>query len=274
MPAHFLLTADAFKCNSGDFCELLGQLNDAMLKAKELGYDKFFYEESLLYLEIMGKKLFEILYSIPEDEKEKYIPNFTNDSKEILTALLKQKKFNKSVNDFKVEYGKCSGTAGLIIPLGVDKNTFVNDIPSWFACHTYFMKKKLCTSLYEKIKKLEGKNFNPYFPNISYCNENFDRPEFHKMGNEKIAEIEKFGSKLAEFNFYEYDSETTKCNKSPNSYRRIYKSLFTPTYYLSIDFEKGAFEVCDDSGEHLGEYNFDGIRNSDAKANHSIKLSR
>jgi hypothetical protein len=274
MPAHFLLIADAFECGSRDFCELLEQLNEAILKAKELGKDKFLYEENLLYLKFMGIDLFEILYSIPESEREKYIPNFSHDIQEILNALLTQNSFNEDFLDFQEKYGKCSGTVGLVSSKGVDKDTFVNDIPSWFACHTYFMKEKLCTSLYENIKKLEGKKFNTYFPNISYCNESFERPEFHKMGSKKMAEIENFGAKIAKFNFYAYDEKITKYNKSSNSHRRIYKSVFTPTHYLSIDFEKGAFEVCDKNGKHLGEFNFDGTRNGEAKNDHSIKLSR
>lgn len=42
--------------------------------------------------------------------------------------------------------------------------------------------------------------------------------------------------------------------------------------YLSIDLEKGGFEVCNYLGEHLGEYFFDGSLQSGKKTGHSLKM--
>ena len=43
---------------------------------------------------------------------------------------------------------------------------------------------------------------------------------------------------------------------------------------MSIDFEKGAFEVCNYKGDHIGEYSYEGIQTGKAKLDHGIKIKK
>ena len=56
--------------------------------------------------------------------------------------------------------------------------------------------------------------------------------------------------------------------------REIFNSKTKPMIYLSIDFEKGAFEVCNHNGKHVGEFSYEGIQTGKAKEDHSIRIKK
>lgn len=89
---------------------------------------------------------------------------------------------------------------------------------------------------------------------------------------EKIPRISPTAEKVAIVNGYTFDKETTRKNRdSAGSYRQIFAcNSKNGKIYLSTDFEKGAFEVCDKNGVHLGEWTFDGKKHKNAEKSHNI----
>ena len=89
---------------------------------------------------------------------------------------------------------------------------------------------------------------------------------------QKTAEARALGKQVAELNFFEYSKGVSKANKG--AIRDIYVSKNTTgrKIYLSIDVEKGAFEVCEDDGTHLKEILFNGKQNGGQKLDHSIRV--
>lgn len=87
-----------------------------------------------------------------------------------------------------------------------------------------------------------------------------------KKPEEKTAQIRKMAENVAEINGYEFNPELSSCNqKLRKSLRQIFEAgRGRDKIYLSTDFEKGAFEVCDYRGKHLGEYSFEGKRTQQA----------
>jgi hypothetical protein len=75
--------------------------------------------------------------------------------------------------------------------------------------------------------------------------------------------------------YQEEDNLSAFNGQLSDSYRQIFSfSLKKGKLYLSTDFEKGAFEVCDEKGRHLGELLFSGVwqNKPDLSGNHNIRL--
>lgn len=133
--------------------------------------------------------------------------------------------------------------------------------------------------------KLIGKEWNPSencFPRLDFSNllvENGDWETFRQKRdkttsyNERLAVIREYGEKVAERNGYKHDVKISTLNTSM-SVKRIIFGAGKGKYkiYLSIDLEKGGFEVCNYLGEHIGEYFYDGSKVSGKKAGHDIKV--
>lgn len=99
-----------------------------------------------------------------------------------------------------------------------------------------------------------------------YCDNLY---KLNKNNFELMAQAEVEGAEIARRNFYIFDAELTRNEQRlRNSKRSIYKiTKHNETLYISIDFEKcNCYEVCDSNGRHLGEYRFDGLKNSNADA--------
>lgn len=81
-----------------------------------------------------------------------------------------------------------------------------------------------------------------------------------KGRNEKVALFRTYGKDVAELNFYKKKQNLSQINSNSNQIRDIYESQNTAgnKIYLSIDIEKGAFEVCNYRGHHLREILFNG----------------
>ena len=89
----------------------------------------------------------------------------------------------------------------------------------------------------------------------------------------KKAVFTLVGGAIAELNQYQYAHELSELNRTPRRLRRIYKNEALKMH-LSIDFEKGAFEVLNRYGKHVKEINFRGeqTKPSDPSGGHDIKL--
>lgn len=93
---------------------------------------------------------------------------------------------------------------------------------------------------------------------------------------EKTAKYRKIASDIATANGYTFNARLTSLN---SRIRRSLRQIFTRTtdkgdIHLSTDFEKGAFEVCDQDGKHLGEWLFSGEKHkpADSSGFHDIIL--
>lgn len=91
---------------------------------------------------------------------------------------------------------------------------------------------------------------------------------------ERIAIIGPLAQILAKINGYVFEPVITSTNQQAfSTYRQIFSFGDDPRkFYLSTDFEKGAFEVCGRDGRHLGEFLFSGVRSSepDATGRHDL----
>jgi hypothetical protein len=104
----------------------------------------------------------------------------------------------------------------------------------------------------------------------------FTRELFAKPPGEKLDTIKKMARNVAEINGYTFNQGLSSHNqKIKKSLRAIYEAgEENNKMYLSTDFEKGRFEVCNYRGKHLGEYNFGGEKTSDAdnQGKHDISI--
>jgi hypothetical protein len=90
----------------------------------------------------------------------------------------------------------------------------------------------------------------------------------------RTAAFKAIGTAVAEINDYAYDQPLSARNRSGKKLRTIFSNQ-DRTFFLSIDFETGAFEVMDGTGRHLGEINFAGnqTKKADPKGGHDIELN-
>lgn len=139
----------------------------------------------------------------------------------------------------------------------------------------------------EKIffNHLKKKNWKPkqiLFPLVEISNQlvNSDWDTFIQSlaqnPAQRIARIKEIGNKVARLNGYCLNRRVSIHNsRIRNGLRAIYEAgSGRNKIFLSIDFEKGSFEVCSFKGEHLGEYGFNGskIADADKTGNHNIHL--
>ncbi|TGO03189.1 hypothetical protein PN36_11160 [Candidatus Thiomargarita nelsonii] len=102
------------------------------------------------------------------------------------------------------------------------------------------------------------------------------REQLKKHPENKNAMIQEMAENVAEINGYQFNRFLSSHNqKMKKSLRFIYEAAEgSQKIYLSTDFEKGAFEVCNYQGKHQGEYNFNGEKTGEAdkSGKHNIDL--
>ena len=77
---------------------------------------------------------------------------------------------------------------------------------------------------------------------------------------------------LANYYIYEPDLSEAERIRAGGSFRKIYSIVKNGRkQYISLDFHKGMFEFHDCHGAHLGEFRYDGSRNSEAQLDHDLK---
>lgn len=109
-------------------------------------------------------------------------------------------------------------------------------------------------------------------PNTAFAKNILARGNWQKVATqmrqrgdgERIAFIEPLARVLATINGYVFEPAITSLNhRTFNSYRQVFSfGEASQKFYISTDFEKGAFELCDKDGCHLGEFLFSGVRSS------------
>lgn len=134
-------------------------------------------------------------------------------------------------------------------------------------------------------KGLIGNEWKPsenLFPNIDFSNQIIKDEDWNnfyserdaaKNANDRLAVIIEIGRKVATRNQYYPDRKVSKLNTTKKKLRIVFGAgRGRDRIYLSIDLEKGGFEVCNYLGEHLGEYFFDGTPNLGKKAGHNLRI--
>lgn len=123
-------------------------------------------------------------------------------------------------------------------------------------------------------------SLNKPFPNLKLSNEFMDlvkfREDINRNPHDKQAIIQPVADGIAKLNGYKFNKNLSTLNqRKSSSYRKIYESVCSDEekIYLSVDFEKGAFELCNHEGVHQGEYKFDGEKSGRAQSDHSIYLN-
>lgn len=146
-----------------------------------------------------------------------------------------------------------------------------------------FEKIKLCFQN-SKLYNFDFDNWIPkekYLPLTEISNQLVDddwnnfRDNLRKNAQNKEAVISQKAKEVAIINGYDLDEQVSKLNKSKEHKREIYKAGNSrDTIYLSVDFEKGGFEICDFDGVHLGEFWFDGsqTQEADKTGKHNIQI--
>ena len=127
---------------------------------------------------------------------------------------------------------------------------------------------------YIKTEALKKPTLENPLPNVELCREySILRKEKIEHGQGGIATFLELGKEVAMRNGYKYDENISRINTA--GIRKIYSSSSIPKLYLSIDVEHGAFELCNDRGQHQGEYSYEGVATDPVKrADHNIKIRR
>jgi hypothetical protein len=103
----------------------------------------------------------------------------------------------------------------------------------------------------------------------------FHEEVLRQKGQDLAGYTREIGEKVLTANYYTFDKELTKKEREAgkNSLRSIYRlqNSVGRTQYISLDHQHGMFEYHNESGEHLGEFKFDGTINSKAEASHNFK---
>lgn len=108
-------------------------------------------------------------------------------------------------------------------------------------------------------------SLNNPLPYCEFCKDLYDiQNTLISNGENKYDVFEKIGEEVALRNTYMFDARVTKLNNNTEHKRKIYRSSSDPTIFISIDFEKGCFELFNHSGVHQGEIKYDGNVNSKA----------
>ncbi len=138
------------------------------------------------------------------------------------------------------------------------------------------LKKKSLSEPYKNLKP----SLHNFLPNKKISNQLVDgdwnkfREQLAQYPDSKNALIQEMAAHVAEINGYQFNQSLSSHNqKMKNSLRFIYEAgEGNQKIYLSTDFEKGAFEVCNYRGTHLGEYSFNEEKTGKAKSDHNIDL--
>ena len=139
------------------------------------------------------------------------------------------------------------------------------------------LKKKSLSVLYKNLKP----SLHNILPKKKISNQLVDndwdkfREKLKLYPDNKNAMIKEMAANVAEINGYKFNPDLSSHNqKVKKSLRFIYEAVdeHNNKIYLSTDFEKGAFEVCNHCGKHQGEYSFNDRKTGDAQSNHDVYL--
>jgi hypothetical protein len=151
-----------------------------------------------------------------------------------------------------------------------NKPTHVSEHKVWA------LKKKSVSEPYKNLKP----SLHNFLPKKKISNQLVDndwnkfKEQLAQYPDSKNAMIKEMATNVAEINGYQFNQPLSSHNQQvTKSFRFIYEAgVGNQKIYLSTDFEKGAFEVCNYRGTHLGEYSFFEEKTGEAKSDHNIYL--
>ncbi len=103
----------------------------------------------------------------------------------------------------------------------------------------------------------------------------YDKIIYGIAEKERSAYSKLIGTKICEANYYrrETELEHLECSQGNNKVSIIYSLKRHNQYiFLSFDTFHAMFEVCDDNGNHVAEYNFIGNNNHKQNPDHSLLM--
>lgn len=171
----------------------------------------------------------------------------------------------------------------ILQPLAINEN-YENIVKVYHASELHHVNQHYDWIIQLRDKLDFKKSWNPsklYFPDLKFSNQivngNWSVFESKRDAAKSIEErrcvIIQYADIVAKRNLYKYESKISSLNTTPKRKRYIYSAgEGKDKIYLSIDLEKGGFEVCDFDGFHLGEFSFSGKQTKPPKKNHSIRI--
>lgn len=127
------------------------------------------------------------------------------------------------------------------------------------------------------LVKEEIKRYNINLNNESELFNVFHSQIMGKLNErDRISYANDIGCKICEENYYHREKDLEKLEKAQGNdkARTIFSIKKNDQFqFLSIDTQHGMFELCNDRGDHLGEYRFDGRLNGEntKDSTHSLK---
>lgn len=230
--------------------------------------------------------------SLMNNEEEKMIANCPiigiqlNDSQKIAEGLKIACLYNTIAVSFQTEPFWNKSSLELIHIVEDEHNNILEQIVSINHASTTAHIEEQSDWLTNLISRgLIGTEWKPsekLFPNIDFSNQivkDEDWNNFYsvrdaaKSANDRLAVIIETGKKVATRNQYYLDKKVSDLNTTATKLRIVFGAgKGKDRIYLSIDLEKGGFEVCNYLGEHLGEYFFDGSMQSGRKLGHDLRI--
>lgn len=146
--------------------------------------------------------------------------------------------------------------------------------------HIFLETNSYLGELFSNGGDIISKNFiqatkeNP-LPNGELCKRYSQiREKQIQQGEGDISFFLELGREVALRNGYIKDDYLTRINNG--AIREIFRTKRKHTWYLSIDVEHGAIEVCDERGKHIDEYSYEGIPQDkhDNTGRHDIQINR
>ena len=131
----------------------------------------------------------------------------------------------------------------------------------------------LCGLSHEQIQKIKTTEWENV-TSETIVSEHNDIVIKHK-GDRIKAYSEEIGSRICSLNYYHHEAELEKLEGKHGNKKvsKIYSIKKGQKYqFISIDTAHGKFELCDDSGTHLGEIRFDGSSNGIATSEKDHRL--
>jgi hypothetical protein len=269
------------------------QLNDAILQARKKEHSVYSHPD-LYYLALSWGSFFNFLWNEGRDDSQRIarFPWLTQIQYDTLCKIFYSlgpptNKPSRNLTELEDEFANNNnGLIGFEINPNLEK--FVFNIESlcqweiaylknhteyidWENCgHDYLPELKKTNELLdseikkyikeEEIEKIRTKHNNDI--GLIFYEEVMKK----KSAEDRIAYAEELGGQIANLNYYQFDEKLTH-NEEEYSHakRRVYGIVKNVRkQYLSIDFEKGMFEVLNETGDHLGEFRFCGTKNKNA----------
>jgi hypothetical protein len=273
MEASFLLYAAAFNFDSIDgLRKSTLDLLSAMRLSRRKG-DRIFGSPQIYELDTKLGKFGTVIFEDNADDHE-----LTRNIVELLNKTDATELNPEDVATLKKIFlvkDKCNGLMGFSFKnFNFDSSSTVTNVGEWNNFHTF------CVTNHPEYynSKLNPEDdrflFNLAYSDLIVGN---NWPQFYKevyqlSPGDKVARLQEIGEEVAKRNYYKYNATITgKNQKIFNSYRSIWEiGTGNSKTYISIDFLHGMFEIHDNKGRHLGEYNYGGLKRSSTEQKHDI----